>query len=203
MSINEKQVIAICGPNGSGKTTFYDSFIADDGITFINADLIKMNMGCTDQEAQQIATQTRADMTVAGENYCYETVFSHVSKVDELDELKRSGYHITLIIIGLNNPDLNVARVSTRVEMGKHHVPEDKIRGRIPRTFANLKTALPFCDEVLIYDNSYGGDSSEDDDGATEIDTGFNLQASISNGELTIDAQPLENWVRDLLIDYL
>lgn len=41
-----------------------------------------------------------------------------------------------------------------RVEQGGHDVPDDLILNRFPRSFRNLKLAIPLCDFVLLVDNS-------------------------------------------------
>ena len=48
-------------------------------------------------------------------NFCFETVFSHPSKIDYVAEAKAAGYEVVLIYIHLVDEDLNVARVSSRV----------------------------------------------------------------------------------------
>jgi predicted ABC-type ATPase len=37
---------------------------------------------------------------------------------------------------------------------GGHSIPEDVIRRRYDLSFRNLEAAIPFADEILIYDNS-------------------------------------------------
>ena len=41
-----------------------------------------------------------------------------------------------------------------RVEAGGHDVPDEKIVARFPRTFANLRQALSFVNQALLFDNS-------------------------------------------------
>jgi predicted ABC-type ATPase len=57
-----------------------------------------------------------------------------------------------LIFIGVESADLS--RVLERVEAGAHDVPDEKIDSRFPRTFANLRRAVTFVDEALLFDNS-------------------------------------------------
>ena len=56
-----------------------------------------------------------------------ETVFSHPSKLDLLDEAHARGY--TVVAHALLIPEeLAVERVARRVSAGGHRVPQDKIR---------------------------------------------------------------------------
>jgi predicted ABC-type ATPase len=59
-----------------------------------------------------------------------------------------------LIFIGLDTAELSRGRVMERVEAGGHDVPDEKIGSRFPRTFANLRQALAFVDDALLFDNS-------------------------------------------------
>ena len=59
-----------------------------------------------------------------------------------------------LIFIGLDSADLSRGRVMERVEAGGHDVPDEKIETRFPRTFTNLRQALSFVNQALLFDNS-------------------------------------------------
>ena len=59
----------------------------------------------------------------AGISFCFETVFSHPSKIDFLVQAKASGYQVILMMIHLGSPQLNQARIAMqgvgeRVESG-------------------------------------------------------------------------------------
>jgi hypothetical protein len=77
-----------------------------------------------------------------GISFCFETVFSHDSKIDFLARAKANGYTIILVYIHLFDSRLNEARVKQRISEGGHRVPIDKIHSRIPRTLQHIKTAL-------------------------------------------------------------
>jgi predicted ABC-type ATPase len=71
-----------------------------------------------------------------------------------LKECQSQGYVVVLIFIGLDSADLSRGRVMERVEAGGHDVPDDKIVTRFPRTFTNLRQALSFVNQALLFDNS-------------------------------------------------
>lgn len=60
--------------------------------------------------------------------------------------------------IGVDDPELSVARVAQRVLEGGHDVPDDKIRSRYPRTLANLAAAVPLASWSFLLDNSLAGE---------------------------------------------
>jgi predicted ABC-type ATPase len=157
--VPNKVLYALVGGNGSGKSTFYQQFLAGKDIPFYNADEFAKknfldNPEVHSYEAAKIVAKQRLAAVHAGLSFCFETVFSHISKVDFLALAKGFGYTVNLIYIHLDDPTTNIARVISRVNTGGHNVPTDKIINRIPRTMENVKRAIPFCDNVLFYDNN-------------------------------------------------
>jgi predicted ABC-type ATPase len=56
--------------------------------------------------------------------------------------------------VGVNSPDLSVARVSARVTEGGHEVPEHKIRARFERGGVLIRRAVLAADRGMVFDNS-------------------------------------------------
>jgi predicted ABC-type ATPase len=186
-----RQLWVLAGGNGAGKSTFYNLYLAKFGIKFVNADLIaqdidQKNMASISHQAATIAAKIRKDLIAQGISFCFETVFSHESKIDFIGQAKANGYHIILVYIHLFDSSLNEARVKQRVTEGGHDVPTDKIHSRIPRTIQNIKLALSIVDEARILDNS-----SRDDP--------FRQMVVKKRGLYELKADPLPNWVTDLL----
>lgn len=155
----EKQLWLLAGGNGAGKSTFYEQFLEPRGIRIVNADRIAHAINEKSPErasydAAQLAERIRYHLLQQGISFCFETVFSHHSKIDFMADAKAHGYEIILVFLHLDNPALNLARVSQRVSQGGHDVPEDKVRSRLPRTFEYVKQAMPLADEVHLLDNS-------------------------------------------------
>ncbi len=154
-----KQLWLLAGGNGVGKSTFYYTQLQKLGIPFVNADLIAKEIFSEAPEensylAARIAAQIRHDLLQEGRNFCFETVFSHPSKIDFVATAKALGYQIILVFIHLESAALNKARISQRTQAGGHHVPDDKVENRIPRLLKHIKTAIPLCDQVRALDNS-------------------------------------------------
>lgn len=154
-----KQLWVLVGGNGVGKTTFYQQFLALSGLPFINADILAKQLDAEHTEAvsykaARLAEKLRMELLHAGISFCFETVFSHPSKIDFLAKAKSLGYEIILVYIHLENVELNQARVAQRVLQGGHNVPADKIISRIPRTMRYVRDALPLVDMAKFYDNS-------------------------------------------------
>ncbi len=191
---NGKQLWLLAGGNGAGKSTFYQLFLASTGLPFINADILAKELDAEQPEissyrAAKLAEKLRLDLLRTGTSFCFETVFSHSSKIDFLATAKSAGYEIILVYIHLKNDQLNQARVAQRVAEGGHTVPREKIISRIPRTMQYVSDALALVDVVQLYDNSSHAEP-------------FISIAFIDHGELQIQ-QPLPDWAKMILVDYL
>ena len=95
--------------------------------------------------------------------FAMETVFSHwreradgkrESKIDLIRQMQDSGYFVLLVFVGLANVQLSITRVHTRVARGGHHVDENKLRERFPRTQIAIRHALRVADAAILADNS-------------------------------------------------
>ncbi len=182
-----KQLWMLVGGNGAGKSTFYDLALRPQGMPFINADNIARELFPEAPEANsylasQVAEQMRYQQLEEGNSFCFETVFSHPSKVDFIAQAKSRGYRIVLVVILVESAQLNIARVFQRAEEGGHGVPPDKITARIPRMLAHVNAAIPLCDEVRILDNS-------------RLDQPFRPLISYRQGVRTEHVKPLPTWV--------
>lgn len=181
-----KQLWILAGGNGAGKSTFYRTRLEPLGIPFINADQIAKEIYPDDPEgnsynAARVAAQMRVEQIHAGNSFCFETVFSHPSKIDFLAQAKALGYQIILVLVHLESVDLNKARISQRISAGGHYVPDEKVAQRIPRTLAHVKKAIPLCDQVRVLDNS-------------SSDYPFAPILSIIDGQVMYHTNPLPEW---------
>ncbi len=161
----EPVLVFLAGPNGAGKSTFFKDHLEALGIEFINADEMarRLREATPSTEAEDFerlafekTEELRNSLLQERLSFCTETVFSDKqgAKLDFLRKSRGLGYVAFLVFIGLSNPELSLARVQQRVQKGGHDVPDDKLRGRYPRTLANLRKAIPIVDEAFLFDNS-------------------------------------------------
>ena len=189
-----KQLWVLAGGNGAGKSTFYrTSLLSSRGVQFVNADLIAkhINPGGPEQvsyEAAHLVEQIRDQILTKGISFCFETVFSHASKIDFIAKAKAHGYHVILIYIHLNTLELNEARVSQRISEGGHSVPAEKIRSRLPRVMINVTAALQLVDEARLLDNSYR-------------DKPFQQVALVRKGRRIRSIDSLPSWAEEIMAD--
>lgn len=187
------QLWLLVGGNGAGKSTFHRLFLEPLGVPFVNADTIARLVFPQDSEAHsyeaaRLAEQQREQLLQSGLSFCFETVYSHPSKVDFTARAKARGYTIILVLIHLDDPMLNQARIAQRTAEGGHNVPADKVISRIPRTLSHVKASLPLCDEVHLLDNA-------------SAEQPFLPVLTIRQGVVEPHQQPLPAWAAALITE--
>lgn len=122
-------------------------------------------------------------------DFCFETVMSHPSKIDEIIEAKQKGYKSYLYFICTDDPEVNISRVENRVEKGGHHVTPDKISSRYFNTLKNLNQMIEVVDKCYLFDNS--GES-------------FKLIGRVIHSKLLLELEPeeLPNWFVNFVLKY-
>jgi predicted ABC-type ATPase len=87
-------------------------------------------------------------------SFTFETVMSHRSKVNLLEQAQRLGYRTYLYFVATDDPAINISRVRNRVGQGGHAVPEDKIEERYHRSLNLLMDAIRHSHRAYVFDNS-------------------------------------------------
>ena len=155
-------VIIIAGPNGAGKTSAAPGLLNQtlNVSHFVNADTIAAGLSAYAPEkaaiqAGRVMLERMRYLAADGEDFAFETTLASRSFAPWIVDLKKKGYLFHLTFLLLNSADFAVLRVSERVKMGGHFVPEETIRRRYNaglRNFFNLYT--PIADSWQMYDNS-------------------------------------------------
>lgn len=181
----------LVGGNGAGKSTFYDRFLSQRNIPLVNADNIARTLWPDypekhSYEAALIAEKERVRLVAEGQTFCFETVYSHPSKVDFVASAKAAGFRVLIFFFHLEQPGLNKARVASRVKVGGHKVSESKIESRIPRTLDNVRRSVGLADELHLVDNS-------------SLDQPYVRLASFQDGGWQLHRESVPDWVRVLI----
>lgn len=186
-----RQLWILAGGNGSGKSTFYRLYLKPRHLTFVNADLIAEELfpektEAASQNAREEAQRRVEQHLQQGDSFCFETVFSHPSKIELIKKAKSLGYTVVLVYIHLRTSELNHARVIQRVNLGGHDVPPAKIRSRIPKTMVNIKKVLSVVDEAHLIDNS-------------SVTNPLVKVATVKQHQVIPSIMPLPDWAQELL----
>lgn len=154
----------VAGPNGSGKSTLYGNTDIEGfgrSVWIINPDILSARLssqeglgtGANAEALNRIEAWLTASVQ-AHQTVGVETVLSTSKYRVLVKDAKERGFEIRLLYVTLRDADMNVERVRQRVKLGGHDVPENKIRERRERSFAQLPWFLNQADVALIYDNS-------------------------------------------------
>jgi predicted ABC-type ATPase len=186
----------LAGPNGAGKSTLYELAIAPRiQAPFINADLIQreelrdasMSAAYT---AASIAENRRRLALKQGLSFVSESVFSHPSKLELVDDARRVGFRVVRYHVNVCKPELSVSRVALRVGEGGHDVPEDKIRERYDRNQPLIRPAVLRADFAFVFDNS-------------QLNVSPQRILSFKAGRITATASAIPDWAELLYAEEL
>ena len=151
--IKKPEIIVFAGPNGSGKSTI-TNLLRPPMVPYVNADEIQRVLACDNMAAAKIAEKRREEYLVQHKSFCFETVLSTDRNLNLLQRAKDAGFFIRCYYVLTADPQINIARVASRVSAGGHDVPVEKIILRYDRALALVHDLIPLCDVCHIYDNS-------------------------------------------------
>jgi len=110
--------------------------------------------------AQVIADFVRKKLLELKKKFSFETVFSHLSKLEIMRHAVVDGYKVYLYFVSTESPEINKFRVQARKAQKGHDVPEDKIVSRYYRSLDLLYDACQLAYQVFFFDNSVEGQNS-------------------------------------------
>jgi predicted ABC-type ATPase len=153
-------IYVLAGANGSGKSSLVGALF---GQNYFNPDvaaqaILSKNPGITLAEANSAAWHEglRLLQRAITErlSFAFETTLGGRSITSLLQLALSEGMEVRVWYAGLSSPELNIARVRSRVARGGHDIPEAKIRERYNASRKNLVRLLPKLTELRVYDNS-------------------------------------------------
>lgn len=160
----KKELYIIAGCNGAGKTTASFTILPEilNCKEFVNADEIAKGLSPFQPEkvsfeAGRIMLERISDLLDSNENFAFETTLASKSYKSKIFLAKEKGYNVTLLFFWLQNVNLAIERVKTRVLEGGHNIEVEVIKRRYKNGIKNLfEIYLAIADEVMIFDNSEG-----------------------------------------------
>ncbi len=159
-----KNLYIIAGCNGAGKTTASFTILPEILACkeFVNADEIAKGLSPFQPEKVQIESgrimlSRINELLDTDENFAFETTLASKSYRTKIQKAQQKGFNVILLYFWLQNIDLAIERVRTRVLEGGHNVESHVIKRRYKNGIKNLfNIYMPIVDEVMIFDNSEG-----------------------------------------------
>ena len=159
-----KNLYIIAGCNGAGKTTASFTILPEilNCKEFVNADEIAKGLSPFQPEkvsfeAGRIMLNRINELFVINENFAFETTLATKSYKSKVIEAQKKNYTVTLLFFWLQNVDLAIERVKTRVLEGGHNIETDVIQRRYKNGIKNLfDIYISIVDEAMVFDNSGG-----------------------------------------------
>lgn len=159
-----KNLYIIAGCNGAGKTTASFTILPEilNCKEFVNADEIAKGLSPFQPEkvsfeAGRIMLNRINELFTTNENFAFETTLATRSYKSKVIEAQKKKYTVTLLFFWLQNVDLAIERVKTRVLEGGHNIETDIIQRRYKNGIKNLfDIYISIVDEAMIFDNSAG-----------------------------------------------
>lgn len=155
--------LLIAGPNGASKSTFTAKRLTPVGFPCVDPDKVALELFGAHPATAEESRRATIESTLRVQermrerrSIALESVFSdtHGHKLSLLRNAHNAHFKTAVIFIGVDTPQICMARVQDRVEHGGHDVPDELIRSRFPRCFENLKAALEIVDLAILIDNS-------------------------------------------------
>lgn len=157
-----KSLYIIAGCNGAGKTTASFTILPEilNCKEFVNADEIAKGLSPFQPEkvsfeAGRIMLHRINELLSNNEDFAFETTLATKSYRSKVTIAQEKGYKVMLLFFWLQDVDLAIERVKTRVREGGHNIETDVIKRRYENGITNLfNIYLPIVDEALIFDNT-------------------------------------------------
>lgn len=125
-----------------------------ENLRFQDNKLIFQDVNINAYFASVVADFLRTKLIEASKSFTFETVMSSPDKIEVLRKAQNQGFRTYLYYVATEDPEINISRISYRVQTGGHPVPLDKIKNRYKRSLDLLKEAVRLTHRAYFFDNS-------------------------------------------------
>lgn len=174
----------IGGVNGVGKSSLSGVLSAENsdlGI-IIDTDKITAENGGDRIKGGKIAIERIENCLKRGINFTQETTLSGVRTLKTIQKARELNYFIRLYYVGVSSSAESISRIANRVSKGGHDIPPEDVKRRYEKRFDDLIKILPYCNEVIFFDN----------------ENGFAEKAEYKNGTLITKGGNIPEWIKEL-----
>ena len=161
------RIYVLAGTNGAGKSSIAGAMLLRQRVEYFNPDeaarrILAANPGISQTQGNGAAWhegKRLLERAIAERlDFAFETTLGGRTITALLERAASRGFEVRIWYVGLNGPELHIARVRARVAKGGHDIPEPRIRERYDASRLNLIRLLPSLSELWVYDNSKDAD---------------------------------------------
>jgi predicted ABC-type ATPase len=156
-------IYVVAGTNGAGKSSLAGSTFRARGVATFDPDeatrrILAASPTAAPEHANSLAWQQGVRLLETAireaKSYALETTLGGSTITRLLHRALDERREVRMLYVGLEGPELHIARVRARVRAGGHDVPEARVRERYRRSLENLVEILPRLTELRLFDNS-------------------------------------------------
>ena len=161
------RIYVLAGTNGAGKSSIGGAMLMEQGVEYFNPDdaaarIREANPQISPEQAQSAAWYEGKRLLERAIrerlDYAFEATLGGNTIPALLEGAAAARIEVRIWYVGLDSPELHIARVRARVARGGHDVPEERIRTRYARSLLNLLRLMPKLTELRLFDNSREAD---------------------------------------------
>lgn len=163
--MNKPYLIIVAGCNGSGKSTFSQTYTKniipfDFDKKFMNRYDAMFDSELREDIARRLTINEFETAILESfsekKNFCYETNFDS-NPIYWVEKAKQLGYHLELHFYCLNSLEIAKRRVFYRTNNKGHFVSDKTIEYKWKEGYKNLNLYFKLFDKILLVDNSIDG----------------------------------------------
>ena len=179
------EMYVFAGCNGAGKSTLIEQFGTGFN-TIINPDQIAKEINPENPRSADLSAGKQAIIQIqhcllSKVTFAMETTLTGQFVINKMSEAKEKGYKVYLYYIGLQDVQMHIDRVHTRVLEGGHFIAAEDIIRRYDVSLRNLNEALKVAHVSVVMDNS------RDE---------YDVLLEVENGEVRYRANWLPQWIK-------
>lgn len=162
-------IAVLAGTNGAGKSSVGGALLSQIGVPYFNPDEVAREISAIHPDLPQSKVNSLAwheglqqlqEAIRLRRNHAFESTLGGSTITSTLEQAINAGLEVRIWYVGLESPELHIARVQARVARGGHPIPEAMVRQRFDSSRLNLIRLMPGLSELKVFDNSAESDPS-------------------------------------------
>lgn len=142
-------LLFLIGAPGAGKTTFYEGRLRESFPILLRSSSSPLEQAEVERQQKELLRTHKS--------FVFQ---SSVADMNLWEKARSDGFDIKVIFIGIEHPDLNVARILSRVSHGGLFAGIGALQQEYESGMRQLKTLAKAADELVLMDNTVEGRSA-------------------------------------------